>query len=397
MHSHLIFGNIRIIERGGQSLKEQISFIHAADLHIDSPFKGLTHIPEIIKQDVLMSTFTALDQLVRTAIAKQVDFVLLVGDIFDHALHSLKAQIHVRNACEKLEEHDIDVFMSFGNHDYLKGAPFQLTYPANVHIFQSEEVTHFPYVKDGEVRAHIYGFSYENQAVTVNKSTQFETSGNHVPFHLAMLHGSVDQNTDHEPYAPFKTADLIRKPFDYWALGHVHSRSILHQHPPIVYPGNTQGRHRRESGEKGCYYVEMNASETKLEFIPLHSIEFKNIAIDMDHYETIEEIEHVIKRHMDQYADMQTPTLFHITCKRVRESLIDLEKNGYIDELVDVLNDGFTRLPIWKFIYKVGMELRHTSKERIQIEDHFLTELESTWDEISIDSMLEPLDRKSVV
>src|SRR5699024_3237153 len=97
---------LEVKKRGRNPLRKEISFIHAADLHIDSPFKGLTHLPETIKQDVLSSTFTALDQLVRTAIAKQVDFVLLVGDIFDHSLHSLKAQVHVRTACEKLGEHD---------------------------------------------------------------------------------------------------------------------------------------------------------------------------------------------------------------------------------------------------------------------------------------------------
>src|SRR5690625_4544423 len=97
-------------------MAQQVSFIHAADLHIDSPFKGLTHMPAEIREDVRASTFTALDQLVRTAIAKEVDFVLLVGDIFDHAIHSLKAQVSVRKACEQLHEHNIDVYMSFGNH-----------------------------------------------------------------------------------------------------------------------------------------------------------------------------------------------------------------------------------------------------------------------------------------
>lgn len=380
-----------MIERGEPFLRKSISFIHAADLHIDSPFKGLTHIPEVIKQDVLSSTFTALDQLVRTAIAKQVDFVLLVGDVFDHALHSLKAQVHVRDACEKLEKHNIDVFMSFGNHDYLKGAPFQLTYPENVHIFQSEEVTHFSYVKDEQIVAHIYGFSYENQAVTVNKAVEFKKTGNDVPFHIGMLHGSVDQNTEHEPYAPFRIGDLLQTPLDYWALGHVHNRSIIHEDPPIVYPGNTQGRHRRESGEKGCYFAEMNASETTLEFIPLHSIEFKNIEIDMEKEDAIGEVENAIKSHVEEYVDLETPMLLHITCKRANESLIELERNGYIAELVDVLNDRFQRLPIWKFIYKVRMELEDSSTKNIQIEDHFLTELELELNNVKIETMLEPL------
>lgn len=381
---------LEVKKRGRNQLRKEISFIHAADLHIDSPFKGLTHLPETIKQDVLSSTFTALDQLVRTAIAKQVDFVLLVGDIFDHSLHSLKAQVHVRTACEKLGEHDIDVFISFGNHDYLKGSPFQLTFPPNVHIFQSEEVTYFPYKKNNETYAHIYGFSYENQAVTENKAAEFHQQGDNVPYHIAMLHGSVDQQTNHEPYAPFQTAELLQKPFDYWALGHVHNRIVLHQNPTVVYPGNTQGRHRNESGEKGCYYVNMHAHEVDLAFIPLHSIEFKDIEIDGTDVETIDELEHAI-HHAIQSHDTKTPILFHITCTNAQPAFIELEKDGYIEELVDICNSSYEHAHIWKYIYTLRLEQGHRQEQRFQVEDHFLTELERMWEQTDIDALLEPL------
>src|SRR5690625_6803697 len=93
-------------------MKDSISFIHAADLHLDSPFKGLTDIPETVFQDVRESTFTALNQLVQTAIMKQVDFILLVGDLFDNDKQSLKAQVQLRKAFQTLQQHDIDVYLS---------------------------------------------------------------------------------------------------------------------------------------------------------------------------------------------------------------------------------------------------------------------------------------------
>lgn len=372
-------------------MTKKISFIHAADLHIDSPFKGFTHMPEHIKEDVVTSTFATLDQLVRTAIAKEVDFVLLVGDIFDHAIHSLKAQVHVRKACEQLAEHHIDVFMSFGNHDYLKGAPFQLTYPPNVHLFQSEEVIHFPYKKNGETYAHVYGFSYENQAVTVNKANDFQIYDQHVPFHIAMLHGSIDQNTDHEPYAPFRTSDLLRKPFDYWALGHVHQRAVLHEDPPIIYPGNTQGRHRKETGEKGCYYVTMDEARTTTEFIPLHSIEFVHIELNVNRCETIEALEQRIKEEVDTLAATRTPALIYLTCTKANASLIQLSQRGYVQDLIELLNDTYTHLPTWVFIYACDLKKEHQSMDKVQIEDHFLTELHHVWETASVDSMLEVL------
>ncbi len=378
-------------EKRWYEVEKQISFIHAADLHIDSPFKGFTHLPDHLKEDVLASTFTAVDQLVRTAIAKDVDFVLLVGDIFDHVLHSLKAQVHVRKACEQLAEHQIDVFMSFGNHDYLKGAPFQLTYPPNVHLFRSEEVTHFPYQKNGETYAHIYGFSYENQAVTTNKAHTFQIHQNHVPFHIAMLHGSFDQNTDHEPYAPFRLTDLLKTPFDYWALGHVHQRTVLHEDPPIIYPGNIQGRHRLETGEKGCYYVRMEEGHTTTTFIPLHSIEFVQIDLDVYTCTTIEDLEREIKKQVDDYTTASTPVLIHLTCTRANPTLIQLMQHGYVRDLIDLLNEMYSHLPTWVFIYAIDLKKNEQLIEKVQMEDHFLTELHHVWETASTDKMLESL------
>lgn len=370
---------------------KQITFIHAADLHIDSPFKGFTHIPESIKEDIRASTFTALDQLVRTAIAKQVDFVLLVGDLFDHELRSLKAQVHVRNACEQLQAHSIDVYMSFGNHDYLKGAPFHITYPENVYVFESEEVLYFPFEKNDEILAHIYGFSYENKAVTTNKSKEFQKEGKDVPFHIGMLHGSIDQQTDHEPYAPFRTSDLLQTQFDYWALGHVHQRAILHEDPPIIYPGNTQGRHRRETGEKGCYYVTMSEQQTIPQFVPLHSIEFVQMEIDIQACTSIEEVEQTIQEHMNSYNTGDTPTLIHVICINVHPEIIELEQRGYIEELRDVLNSTYMQLSPWKYVYTIKLENDHSALHTVRIEDHFLTELRHQSSTRSIDSMIESL------
>lgn len=141
----------------------EISFIHAADLHLDSPFKGLAQTPESIFKDIRNSTFRALAHLVETAIERNVDFVLLVGDLFDNDVQSLKSQVRLRDAFEKLNDHDISVYISYGNHDYRKGNIHSVTYPENVHIFQNETVTHFTYYKNGERAANIYGFSYESR------------------------------------------------------------------------------------------------------------------------------------------------------------------------------------------------------------------------------------------
>ena len=81
-------------------------------------------------------------------------------------------------------------------------------------------------------------------------------------FHIGMLHGSLAGDETHAVYAPFTKSELLAKQYDYWALGHIHLRQQLHEEPPIVYPGNIQGRHRNERGEKGFYEVSLTKNGT---------------------------------------------------------------------------------------------------------------------------------------
>lgn len=217
----------------------KISFIHAADLHLDSPFKGLANVPASIFKEICESTFVALDRLVSVAIDKKVDFVLIVGDLFDNEKQGIKAQIRLRKAFEELKEHQINVYVSYGNHDHINGNIHPVTYPDNVFIFSSEKVSQFIYKRNHQPIAQIYGFSYENRAVLTNKAQEYIVADRSIPFHIAMLHGSIQKNTVHDVYAPFQKSDLFQKDFDYWALGHIHQREVLGERPPVVYPGNT--------------------------------------------------------------------------------------------------------------------------------------------------------------
>src|SRR5690625_165141 len=175
-------------------MTKQISFIHAADLHLDSPFQGLAQTPKQIFQNIQESTFVALDKLVRVAIQKEVDFVLLVGDLFDNERQSLKAQIRLRKAFEELRNYNISVYLSYGNHDHVNGNIHPVTYPDNVFIFPDENVRQFIYKRNGEALATIHGFSYENRSVTKKKVNEYKVNDHHITFHIATLHGSLQNN-----------------------------------------------------------------------------------------------------------------------------------------------------------------------------------------------------------
>lgn len=293
-------------------MAKQVSFIHAADLHLDSPFKGLANTPEHIFQKIRESTFHALDRLVQVAIDKKVDFVLIAGDLFDNEKQSLKAQIRLKKAFEELQRSHINVYVSYGNHDYINGNIHPVTYPDNVFIFPDEKVRQFTYKKDGEKLATIQGFSYENRAVVNKKAQEYWISDETIPFHIAMLHGSLKSNTNHDVYAPFQISDLLEENFNYWALGHIHQREILKEDPPIVYPGNIQGRNRKETGEKGCYHVVLAETGIEMLFIPLQAIQFNTLSIDVSTCEEVHQLEAEIQTILDtvQYS---APQLLDLT------------------------------------------------------------------------------------
>lgn len=355
--------------------QKQISFLHAADLHLDTPFKGLARVPEAIFKEIQESTFMALNRLVETAIDKQVDLILLVGDLFDNERPSLKAQIKLRDLFVKLNHHHISVFISYGNHDYINGNRYPITYPDNVFIFPDETVRSFIYEKDGEKLAAIYGFSYENQAVLTNKAQEFVIHHNDIPFHIAMLHGSLHRNTEHDTYAPFAVADLKQQPFDYWALGHIHQRETLAENPPIIYPGNTQGRHRKEAGEKGCYYTELTQTGIQSSFIPLQSIQFHTVTLDISSCKQAEQLTSVIENTVTDKRNKGRQLISLVLTSSSQEHQ-KWETDGIISDCLELVNESFLQQVNWVYIYQHQLEqVVKPSEEMLAQGEHFFGEL----------------------
>lgn len=247
------------------------TFVHAADLHLDSPFKGLAKVPESVRDRLRESTFVALRGICDVAKREKVDFVVLAGDLFDAADRSLKAQLRLQRALEDMTANGAQVFVVHGNHDPESGRQAKLDWPEGVFVFGSSSVDCYPaYTRGGELAAHVYGISYPTSAVADNLALRFKKREG-APFHLALLHANVDGDPSYDNYAPCKLEELKTAGFDYWALGHVHDRRTLHEYPHVVYPGNIQGRSIRETGSKGAYVVSVAESGTV-------AMRFQNVA-----------------------------------------------------------------------------------------------------------------------
>lgn len=373
-------------------MNDQVSFIHAADLHLDSPFKGLAHIPEHIFHQLKDSTFEALDQLVQTAIEKKVDFVLITGDLFDNEKQSLKAQVRLRKGFETLQQYHINVYLSYGNHDFIKGNIHPITYPDNVFIFPDERVTHFVYQRDGIKKAAVYGFSYESRAVTDDKIPEYQLCGADAPFHIAMLHGSLHSNTDHDVYAPFYLTELIEKDFDYWALGHIHQRAVLHENPFVVYPGNIQGRNRKEVGEKGCYHVVLSEKATDITFLPLQSLQFNNLTVNVSDCTEIHQLETVIRDEINAYTSGLGPQLLQLNLKSGEENLEQWVNEEYLEEMMELVNETLIHQSNWKYIFRFVIKSHFSSvDDNLAQGQHFVGELIRQFDGASIQPYLKEL------
>lgn len=254
-----------------------IRFIHTADLHLDSPFKGMTELPMDQLKNLRASTFIAFERLINYALQSSPDFVLIVGDIYDGENRSLRAQLKFQEGMKKLHAAAIPVVISYGNHDHLGGRWTRFDLPSNVHIFDEEVGEKKLKIRGRDVS--IYGFSYKERHVREAMIEHFPKAKNHDAIHIGMLHGSLAGDESHAVYAPFRKEELLAKHYNYWALGHIHLRQYLHKEPPIVYPGNLQGRHKNERGVKGFYEVELSKEGGSLEFIPASALVFERINI----------------------------------------------------------------------------------------------------------------------
>jgi exonuclease SbcD len=272
-----------------------LRFLHVADLHLDSPFIGLKKLPPTIRQELIQSTFKAYDRIIEYAIANKVDFVLIAGDVFDQANRSLKAQLQFVRGLDKLAQAGIYSYIVHGNHDPLDGIQWPIELPDRVHIFSGRKVETVPFIKQGKKEATIQGISYATRQVSENLSLDYKHQEECV-FSIGLLHTNVDGSKGHENYAPCSLQDLVQSGLNYWALGHVHTRKVLHEAPYIVYPGNTQGRHSREQGEKGFYDVQVNSSEkVQLQFRPVQEIIWIEREVEVTGIEHINELRDLLE------------------------------------------------------------------------------------------------------
>ncbi len=262
-------------------------FIHAADIHLDSPLVGLSAYAEAPVQLLRNATRRAFEKLVDEAISLEVDFLVIAGDLYDGNWKDFNTGIFFIKQMGRLQNKGIPVYLLFGNHDAESEMTKSLALPSNVHVFPSNKASSF-LLPDLQVALH--GRSFKTAATTDNLALHYPAAHS-AWLNIGVLHTALEGNAAHANYAPCSLAQLQSHGYQYWALGHVHEVQIWHGETVVAFPGNLQGRHIREQGPRGALLVSAEGAKiTAVERIICDVLRWEELLVDVSECENFDDV-----------------------------------------------------------------------------------------------------------
>ena len=258
----------------------EIHIVHAADIHLDSPLRGLGRLSDDDLADRLrLATRAAFDNLIDHCLSQQPEALVLAGDLYDGDWRDYSTGVYFTNRMRDLCDAGIPVVLVQGNHDAESVISRSLTLPPNVTRLRTDEPE--TYVLD-DVGLAVHGQGFATKSVSANLAVDYPAA---IPglVNVGVLHTSVQGYANHDPYAPCSVADLTGRGYEYFALGHVHARQTLAEgRTTVAFSGNLQGRHPRELGPKGALDVRLALdAEATLDFVELDVARWELVKVDI--------------------------------------------------------------------------------------------------------------------
>jgi len=244
-------------------------FLHASDFHLEQAPQGMAEVPEHLKEPLIESAYTAAQRVFETALAEDVELVVLSGDILQPEQTGPRGPLFLAEQFARLAERGIAVYWAGGSVDPPEAWPSAVPLPDNVHVFPRGRIEEVIHRHDGTPVARLLGTSRPGEPPIRNGEFAGDLDG---LFSVAAVYGAAD------------AATLRSQGTDYWALGGRHDRATLLSGPQLAhYPGSPQGRRPEESGIHGCtlvYVDEQNQARTSL--IPADAMRWlaERIAVD---------------------------------------------------------------------------------------------------------------------
>src|SRR3954468_483095 len=236
-----------------------MKFVHASDLHLDSPLAGLSKYEGAPVEQIRGATRRALENLVKLCLSEQVQLLLIAGDLYDGDWRDYSTGLFFAKQMAALRAGNVRVVWIRGNHDAASKLTAHLNLPDNVRELSHKKPDSY-LLEDLGVAVHGQGF--DTREVTADLSLRYPEPKRGL-FNIGLLHTALEGRAGHAPYAPCRLSALIDRGYDYFALGHVHTREVLSEQPWIVFPGNLQGRHARETGPKGASLITVEGERVR--------------------------------------------------------------------------------------------------------------------------------------
>lgn len=277
-----------------------MKLVHAADLHIDSPLRGLCAYEGAPVERVRAATRRALSNLVQLCLDERAQLLVLAGDVFDGEWKDFNTGLFFVKELNRLRDVGTRVFLVRGNHDAMSEVTRALALPDHVHEFAEGRAET---IVDEATGVALHGLSFARREMRESPVPLYPPPLRDA-LNVGVLHTSAAGHAQHIPYAPCAVDDLVHKGYDYWALGHVHTHEILHRAPWVVFPGNTQGRHIRETGPKGCVVVEADGNEvTSVRHAALDVVRWQRVAVTLGEDDGVDELYDKARRALAQARD----------------------------------------------------------------------------------------------
>jgi DNA repair exonuclease SbcCD nuclease subunit len=232
-----------------------MKLVHAADIHLDSPMHGLAAYDGAPVEELRLAARRAFSGLVDLVLAERADVLTIGGDLYDGDWHDYATGAFFAREAGRLAEAGVPVVVVTGNHDAASRITRSLRLPPNVHVLPVDAAGSAVFESLGLA---VHGQGYATAAVSEDLSAAYPAPVSGM-VNVGLLHTSADGKFDHAPYAPCRVDRLAARGYDFWGLGHIHERVLLHADPPILFPGCLQGRSVRETGPKGATVVEFGA------------------------------------------------------------------------------------------------------------------------------------------
>jgi DNA repair exonuclease SbcCD nuclease subunit len=268
-------------------------FIHAADIHLDSPLRGLAGQEGATSRRIQTAPRAALENLVALAIDENVDFVVIAGDLYDGDWRDFHTGLFFVSQVGRLATAGIPTFVLHGNHDAESRITRRLTLPDEVRVFDARRPVTFQL---DHLEVALHGQSFRQRDVSDNLALDYPAPVDGC-FNIGVLHTGLGGLGGHQNYAPCTLDDLISRGYDYWALGHVHQHTVLGSRPHVVFPGNLQGRHIRETGPKGACLVTVEEREvTSLRHVAVDAVRWAHLAVSVDDCERLPDVTEALRR-----------------------------------------------------------------------------------------------------